>query len=195
MQTPENTQGFRDSNQPRTPETMTLAGNKLVIIDQFMLSNQEFDAELSKMDAENGSEAAGDLVKKYGGCELSLPAGKYQVERFPRESIITLVEEGFELGFAKDEAESSLENFELVGRVYIDTGCACFFDSALLGKDEFLEEFRSSKRGDNFKGSRDVLRKAGGAVRYGFRRQGDLLSVYYNSGKNIVALRVDSEAS
>jgi len=105
---------------------------------------------------------------------------------------MTLVEEGFEFGFAKEQVSESKEDFEASGRVFVNTGCTCFFDAEQLVKGEMLEKFRKARSGDDLKASRDVLRSSGGAVRYGFNRLGDELGVFLNSKKNILALWPES---
>ena len=64
-------------------------------------------------------------------------------------------------------------------------------DRELLDDIALLEKYQQLWFGGQDKACRDLLRDNGGAVRYGFHRQGDELGIYSVAGEDIICLWSD----
>ena len=197
----EGSQG-RDGQNTKQLERLEVSSGQVLIIDQFMLGNQQlFDAlpprstdiDASRWLSESGS-AVKDVVTRYGGMIISVANGTWGVLRDPQESLFVLGQLGEEtanLDRAKDVAIDARGNCAALGSVMIDTRCVVFVDAAILANSEFLAEYRKMRQSNQDKAARDVLRENGAAVRYGFRRDGDELGVFKINDGEIFALWPD----
>jgi hypothetical protein len=61
-------------------------------------------------------------------------------------------------------------------------------DRELLDDNSLLERYQQLWFSGQDKTARDLLRDNGGAVRYGFRRDGDELEVYQIPGEDVICL-------
>ena len=154
-----------------------------------MLANEQF---LSALSAAQGGERQ-SIAQRFGGCLVDLPSGTYGVFRDSQLQLIAIkVADGAEVGDGED-AEGLDSVFDEFGpdatplsSVLVDTRCLVLADASILSNAEALEEYRTLRRSDDFKGARDFLRGKGAAVRYGFNRYGDELGVYQRD--DLVAL-------
>lgn len=167
-------------------ERIQVESGSLVLIDQFMLANSQVLARLNDL-LDEEPEAKDALVKEYGGAVVSLPPDTYRIERDPFASTIVIHPEGekVEVKSLKEELEEDL------GRVFIDTRCLAMIDRELLDDISLLEKYRELWVSGKDKACRDLLRDNGGAVRYGFQRFGDELSVHADPELNLIALWPD----
>ena len=199
----EGSQG-RDGQNTKQLERLEVSSGQVLLIDQFMLGNQQlFDAlpprstdnDASQWLSESGS-AIKTVITRYGGMIISVAKGTWGVLRDPQESLFVigqLTEEITNLDRAKDVAMDARGNADPIGRVLIDTRCVVFIDAAILANTEFLTEYRKMRQSNQDKAARDVLRENGAAVRYGFRRDGDELGLFRvaDGEKEIIALWPD----
>jgi hypothetical protein len=186
-------------------EHLQVFGNKVLVIDQFMLANDQFLTQLGEIDPErqSGNELQ-LLAQKYGGCVLSMPQGVYRVYRDPMENIIVLCpggeappDSGSTNASEKDAVFdfspliNAKGNLAPIHHVYVDTRCLVFLDASLLFDQELVDQYRGFRNQGKDKEARDLLRSHGGAVRYGFNRYGDELGVFSLPEDNIIALWPD----
>lgn len=168
-------------------EKLTISSGKLLVIDQFMLANQQLRAALSKAD-----KSSDQLISRYGGSVIELRAGDYQVLRDPRAALLLVFP--YEANEASDEDPLALyeayqADLEDLTEVYIDTRCLVFSDSSLLENTEVMDEYKRLRTEQSEKEARDYLRSHGASVRYGFKQLGDSLSVKVFSGdETVIAL-------
>ncbi|MDD2941355.1 MAG: hypothetical protein PHC51_00160 [bacterium] len=155
-------------------ETLTISSGSLVLLDQFMLGNQQFFTFLDN----SGIETA---VGRFGGVIAELPNGTYRVYRDHLEQLIVVFLEPEE-GLNEDNLYDIVEHVSAArmgckaeGRVFVETRCLVLFDKVLLENKPILEQFAEMRRRREEKQSRDFLRDQGAAVRYGFERNGDVL--------------------
>ncbi|MCC6933987.1 MAG: hypothetical protein IT292_12185 [Deltaproteobacteria bacterium] len=163
---------------------MTITSGKLIIIDQFMLSNKQFHAMIAP-----GYEEANirEAVKRYCGFYVELPLGEYSVYRDPYQMIIVLAP----LENGEPDFSSIIDNHDELkasGKIFIDTRCVAFLDEDLLKDGVLLKEFTTLRLRGEDKQARDLIRNNGGAVRYGFSSVGDELTVHLSDDGKIVAL-------
>ena len=175
-------------------ERIRVDSGQILVIDQFMFANRQFDALLALEEAENPPYSLGSLkstAKSYGGAVVELEDGEYIVERFVQDSVITIAPDSIEEGTAIDYVSSNKENFQIVGSVFVDTRCVAILDAEKASSKETLSDYRDKRQKGGDKAGRDFIRKSGGAVRYGFNRLGDELGVFYSAEDNILALWPD----
>jgi hypothetical protein len=167
-------------------ERIQVESGSLVLIDQFMLANSQVLARLNDL-LDEEPEAKDALVKEYGGAVVNLPPNTYRIERDPFASTIVIHPEGekVEVKSLKEELDENL------GRVFIDTRCLAMIDRELLDDISLLEKYQDLWVNGKDKACRDLLRDNGGAVRYGFQRFGDELSVHADPELNLIALWPD----
>jgi hypothetical protein len=194
--------GGRRSRRPRSsdPRQSSVSGNQreriavesgqLVLIDQFMLANPQFLDKLLQIIDDN-SERKTDLIQFYGGQVVDLTPGTYRIERDPfAQSIIIHPED------ATPDIEGLKEQVnEDVGQVFVDTRCVAMVDRELLDDNVLLQKYQQLWFSGQDKACRDLLRDNGGAVRYGFHREGDELGVYSVPGEDVVLLCSDVNES
>jgi len=189
---------YRSSRRPRRsdPRQSSVSGNQreriavesgqLVLIDQFMLANPQFiDKLIEIIDDDSGRKT--DLIKFFGGQVVTLTPGTYRIERDPfAQSIIIHPEDSSpEVEALAEQANSSL------GHVFVDTRCVAMVDRELLDDSSLLQKYQQLWFSGQDKACRDLLRDNGGAVRYGFHREGDELGVYSIPEEDIVFLWSD----
>lgn len=166
-------------------ERIQVESGYMVLIDQFMLANPQFLEKMRDSIDEDFSVKDG-IIKDYGGSVVELAPATYRIERDPYAFNIVVHPDG-----DKPNTRDLLEGqSESLGQVFIDTRCIAMFDRELLDDSDLLEKYKDLWFGGKDKACRDLLRDNGGAVRYGFQRQGDELGVY-KVGDNIVALWPD----
>ena len=73
----------------------------------------------------------------------------------------------------------------------IDTRCVAMVDRELLDDGNLLQKYQQLWFGGQDKACRDLLRDNGGAVRYGFHRQGDDLGIYSVEDEDVICLWSD----
>jgi hypothetical protein len=144
-----------------------------VLIDQFMLANQQFIEKMAAIIDED-TQVKNQLIREYGGKVISVSRGTYRIERDPFAYTIVVHPEG-ETPEAADIVKDATEQ---LGEVNIDTRCLAMLDRELLDDNSLLERYQQLWFTGQDKACRDLLRDNGGAVRYGFRRDGDELGVY-----------------
>ncbi len=164
-------------------ERISIESGDLVLIDQFMLANGQF---IDKMAAvlDEAPEVKNQVIREYGGKVISVTRGTYRIERDPFAYTIVVHPEGDSLG----SAEAVKDATELLGEVNIDTRCLAMLDRELLDDNALLERYQQLWFSGQDKTARDLLRDNGGAVRYGFRRDGDELGVYQIPGEDVICL-------
>jgi hypothetical protein len=167
-------------------ERIAIESGDLVLIDQFMLANPQF---IEKITAALDSDAAvkNEIIRDYGGTVITLNRGTYRIERDPFAFTIIVHPEGQEV--EKDDVQGDAT--EALGRIFIETRCLAMVDRELLDDSSLLEKYQELWFSGQDKACRDLLRDNGGAVRYGFRRDGDELGIYQVPGQDIVALWPD----
>jgi hypothetical protein len=148
-------------------ERLEVTSGQVVVADQFILANpllRDLNAEQFK-----------NKALEFGAVIASLEVGTYSVLRNPYDKKVLIAP----LGSSNDEFTFAAEDFSPAGDVEVDTRCLILFDAALLNDSEFIASYRKfwSEGVDGQKNSRDLVRTKGGAVRYGFSRQFEKLSV------------------
>ena len=179
------------STVSKTTEIFTISSGQVVIIDQFMLGNEQFLSRLTEL---NDRSVLKEAVETYGGCLLTLDAGDYEVFRDPIKAVMLICDAASReagRGNAKElgeDEESEVEAmFDAVldnkgelspsARVFVDTRCVVFIDAQCLFDSELISKYKGYRKAGEEKKARDLLRSRGGAVRYGFNRFGDELGV------------------
>lgn len=191
-----NYSGPRRDRHKRNPVQASESGNKreriaiesghLVLIDQFMLANPQFVDHLAELiDAE--PDTKNSLVEKFGGIVVELDPGIYRIERDPFKYSIIIHGERDDT----DQEDIKGESTEDVGHIFVDTRCLAMIDRELLDDSVLLQKYQQLWFNGQDKACRDLLRDNGGAVRYGFNRNGDDLGVYRVPGKPIICLWPD----
>jgi hypothetical protein len=148
-----------------------------------MLANQQFIEKMAAI-VDEETEVKNQLIREYGGKVISVTRGTYRIERDPFAYTIVVHPEG-------DTPQSSdvlKDATEELGEVNIDTRCLAMLDRELLDDTSLLERYQQLWFSGQDKACRDLLRDNGGAVRYGFRRDGDELGVHQIPGENVIAL-------
>jgi len=177
-------------------ERLAVVSGQVVLIDQFMLSNQQFLAPCGPLlGARARIEELRGVVHKFGGALIELEPGDYRVYRDPLAQTFAIVSTASDLGnleigigvslaTQRDIPRKVMEHFlrergvaTPAGRVFVDTRCVVAFDLELLRDRETVAEYGELKRSNKDKESRDLLRERGAAVRYGFAPRGDELAV------------------
>ncbi|MFN8391082.1 MAG: hypothetical protein U0136_12400 [Bdellovibrionota bacterium] len=172
---------------PKQPEQLKVSSGQVMVIDHFMLANQQFLSALPQQDqgtpeewVRAGAKEIRLAVERYGGALLQVEAGDWGVNRDPQATAFTLGRFG---GDPSGETERSamLEargNATPIGRVFIDTRCVVFVDAGILANRPLLDDYRRMRQEGEDKAARDLIRENGAAVRYGFNRDGDELGVF-----------------
>lgn len=170
---------FNSGNQR---ERISVESGFLVLIDQFMLANQQFTEKLSSLvDADPAEKDA--LIEQFGGKVVELPPGLYRIDRDPYKMLIVVHPDG-ESPKLKD-----FESSEDSPSVFIDTRCVAMIDRELLDDYSLIEKYQSLWLSQQNKACRDLLRDNGGAVRYGFSRESDELEIATASEEHALVLR------
>lgn len=164
-------------------ERIAIESGDLVLIDQFMLANPQFIERMAKVIDED-TEVKNEVIRDYGGKVITVTRGTYRIERDPFAYTIVVHPEG-ESPRASDIVKDATESH---GEVNIDTRCLAMLDRELLDDNTLLEKYQQLWFSGQDKACRDLLRDNGGAVRYGFRRDGDELGVYQVPGEDVVCL-------
>jgi hypothetical protein len=156
----------------------------LVLIDQFMLANPQF---IEKMTAaiDASADVKADVISEYGGKVINVTCGTYRIERDPFAYTIIVHPEGDSLDSASEVVKEATDT---VGDINVDTRCLAMLDRELLDDSSLLERYQQLWFSGQDKACRDLLRDNGGAVRYGFRRDGDELGIYQVPGEDIICL-------
>ena len=158
----------------------------MVLIDQFMFANPQFVERLLAM-VDEAPEKKTELVEDFGGSVVQIAPGTYRIDRDPFAlSIIIHPEDDSPKGDNIAELATSHE-----GNVFVDTRCVAMIDRELLDDSSLLQRYQELWFGGQDKACRDLLRDNGGAVRYGFNRQGDELGIYRIPGENVICLWPD----
>lgn len=167
-------------------ERIAVESGFLVLIDQFMLANPNFVDKLIEI-IDSDAEKKTELIQYYGGQVISLTPGTYRIERDPFAQSIIIHPESNEV----DSASLSEKARTNLGNVLIDTRCVAMIDRELLDDSNLLQKYQQLWFSGQDKACRDLLRDNGGAVRYGFHRQGDELGIYTVDNEDIVCLWSD----
>lgn len=164
-------------------ERIAVESGFLVLIDQFMLANPQFiEALAAIVDADPCEKDT--LIQKYGGSVIEVEPGTYRIERDPYAFSIIIHPEGVQpvvQGLSEQAKDSGK-------RVFVDTRCLAMIDRELLDDSALLDKYQQLWFSGQDKACRDLLRDNGGAVRYGFQRNGDDLGVYFVPEDQIVCL-------
>lgn len=149
-------------------ERLEVSSGTIVAIDHYMPACPAFRKVLEQQ----GIEAA---VKDFGGVTCALENGSYSVLRNPYEKQMVVcplgsIDEGFRV---------EPQDYDLQGKLLVDTRCMLLLDAALLKDSELLSSFRALwiEGSEGQKKARDLIRSRGGAVRYGFSRGSDEIFV------------------
>jgi hypothetical protein len=168
-------------------ERIAIESGYLVLIDQFMLANPQFIERLPALvDAEPA--AKDELIEEFGGSVVQLEPGTYRIERDPFAFSIVVHPEGKRM----TQEELTEQAKDTSKRVYVDTRCLAMIDRELLDDASLLEKYQQLWFSGQDKACRDLLRDNGGAVRYGFQRNGDELGIYLVTGEDVLCLWPDA---
>ena len=165
-------------------ERIAVESGDLVLIDQFMLANPQF---IEKMNAalDESAEIKCDLIREYGGKVISVSCGTYRIERDPFAYTIVVHPEDGEINDAPEVVKEATDS---LGDINVDTRCIAMLDRELLDDNALLERYQQLWFSGQDKACRDLLRDNGGAVRYGFRRDGDELDIFQVPGEDVICL-------
>lgn len=164
-------------------ERIAIESGDLVLIDQFMLANPQFIEKMATV-VDEDTTVKNEVIREYGGKVIAVTRGTYRIERDPFAYTIVVHPEGDSLE-APDMVKDATET---LGDVNIDTRCLAMLDRELLDDNSLLERYQQLWFDGQDKACRDLLRDNGGAVRYGFRRDGDELVVFQVPGADIICL-------
>jgi hypothetical protein len=180
--------GARTSSTLVSKERIQLESGRLLLIDQFMPANELFREGVEK--AGDNLENLEEIVRKFGGEVVKLEPGTYKIARDPFKFFMAIYPETGE--FREQELDKSMK---AIGTVNVNTRCLALVDLELLNDTEFLKQYSNLWYQGKDKKCRDLLREAGGAVRYGFNRHGDELGVHVFREANRVYLWPTVESS
>lgn len=164
-------------------ERIAVESGDLVLIDQFMLANPQFIDRIAAV-VDDTPEVKNQVIRDYGGKVITVARGTYRIERDPFAYTIVVHPEGD----SPEAAELVQDATEELGEVNIDTRCLAMLDRELLDDTSLLERYQQLWFTGQDKACRDLLRDNGGAVRYGFKRDGDELGVYQIPGEDVICL-------
>lgn len=164
-------------------ERIAVESGNLVLIDQFMLANPQFIEKMTQNPDADMAER-NEYIKKFGGATVALEPGTYRIDRDPFAYTIVIHPEELEF----DLQELKQRAGDCLGKVFIDTRCIAMFDRELLDDADLLHKYQDLWFKEEEKACRDLLRDNGGAVRYGFQRYGEELSVHVLTEENIVCV-------
>ena len=164
-------------DKSKSQEKLVVTTGSVVCIDQFMLANKQY----LELVAQQGSPA--EAAKRYGGAIFDFPEGEYLVFRDPKLQIVAIAKDADSACVEEDEGLGGvIESFGPSAHsdsvVRIDTRCLVIADSSILSNQDLIAEFSSLREAEKEKEARDLLRKEGAAVRYGFNKWGDELSLF-----------------
>ena len=165
-------------------ERIAIESGDLVLIDQFMLANPQFIEKISAA-LDESADVKSDLIKEYGGTVITVTCGTYRIERDPFAYTIIVHPEEESLEAAPEVVKEATDN---IGEINVDTRCLAMLDRELLDDKSLLERYQQLWFSGQDKACRDLLRDNGGAVRYGFRRDGDELGIFQVPGADIICL-------
>lgn len=165
-------------------ERIAIESGDLVLIDQFMLANPQFIEKIAGA-LDESAEVKTDLIKEYGGTVINVTCGTYRIERDPFAYTIIVHPEDESVEGAPEVVKDATES---VGEINVDTRCLAMLDRELLDDSSLLERYQQLWFSGQDKACRDLLRDNGGAVRYGFRRDGDELGIFQVPGADIICL-------
>ena len=163
----------------------------MLVIDQFMLGNEQFWGPIFKTGA-----SLSDQLSRFGGQVEAVDSGTYQVLRDPRRKMMILSQELGEQDPDEifEKVLLKLDSIHSEKTVFIDTRCVVFCDSSLLKDEQILVEFTRLRKEGKDKEARDFLRSKGAAVRYGFNPHGDELAIAQIDEPAVIALWPDISA-
>jgi hypothetical protein len=165
-------------------ERIAIESGDLVLIDQFMLANPQFIGKMSAA-IDESPEVKCDIIGEYGGKVINVTCGTYRIERDPFAYTIIVHPESDSLEAAPEVVKEATDT---VGDINVDTRCLAMVDRELLDDSSLLERYQQLWFSGQDKACRDLLRDNGGAVRYGFRRDGDELGIFKVPGEDIICL-------
>jgi hypothetical protein len=185
--------GRGDRHSRRHPRQSAESGNQreriavesgdLVLIDQFMLANPQFIEKMAAI-VDESADVKSNLIEEYGGRVISVTCGTYRIERDPFAYTIVVHPEGD----STEAPEVVKDATETLGEINVDTRCLAMLDRELLDDTSLLERYQQLWFSGQDKACRDLLRDNGGAVRYGFRRDGDELGIFQVPGEDVICL-------
>lgn len=163
-------------------EELEIRSGKMLLVDQFMLGNAQFQRSLGVGGAPDGVLPENHL-RDFGAAVVSLDPGRWKVFRFPREQAFIICRMDTHEDVLPAMLEEALHAFppgKAPGkeRVYIETRCIVFLDWQLVRDADLLEKFSSLRKAGRDKEARDLLRESGAAVRYGFSQDSDELGIF-----------------
>jgi hypothetical protein len=179
----------RNGSNGNERERIAVESGFLVLIDQFMLANQQFAEEVGKL-LDAAPEAKDAVINKFGGRVVELTPGTYKIDRDPYACSIIIHQDDE----TPDVEELKGRKDKDFGSVFVDTRCLAMIDRELLDDSALLEKYQSLWFSNQEKACRDLLRDNGGAVRYGFNRLGDELVVMGDSENDQVLLLAEKPA-
>jgi hypothetical protein len=165
-------------------ERIAIESGDLVLIDQFMLANPQFIEKITGA-LDESADVKSDLIKEYGGTVIKVACGTYRIERDPFAYTIVVHPEDDSVEAAPELVKEATES---VGEINVDTRCLAMLDRELLDDSSLLEKYQQLWFSGQDKACRDLLRDNGGAVRYGFRRDGDELGIFQVPGADVICL-------
>lgn len=174
-----------DSGNQR--ERISVESGTLVLIDQFMLANPQFIAEI-KGTIDSPPEAKNNIIAAFGGVVVDVTPGTYRIDRDPFKYTIMIHPDGEQADINDILASAPQKR----GQVDIDTRCLAMIDRELLDDHPLLDKYSQQWQDFKEKTCRDLLRDNGGAVRYGFGRFGDSLGVYCSEESGVISLWPDN---
>jgi hypothetical protein len=176
----DNVNSFDSGNQR---ERITVESGQMVLIDQFMLANPEFTKEINRV-IDGSQEEKNAVIKEFGGYLIELKPGVYRIDRNPYN--MTIFVHLDTIPFKRDDYK--IDEAESIGNVYIDTRCVAMIDRELLDDLGLLEKYQQLWFEEQTKACRDLLRDNGCAVRYGFSKSNDDLSIKLFNNTNVICL-------
>jgi hypothetical protein len=180
-------------------ERLLVKSGKVLLIDQFMLSNQQFVSLFENATEDEFLPALSQAATAYGGLVESVEPGEYLVFRDPFQSTMVVCSH-LSCPILGDVPQGELslellvpkkEYFRPIGRVFVDTRCLVFVDAIELRGGELLGAYSRARATGDEKRARDLVRESGGAVRYGFNQLGDELAVFRRADDDCLALWPD----
>lgn len=162
--------GQRTSSSSK--ERISLESGYLLLIDQFMPACDLFLKDFETV-RDGTFDQKVEVIRKYGGEVVSLEPGEFKIARDPYKFYMAIYPEKGD--FSESELDKSMKP---VGEVLVNTRCLALMDWELLNDTDFLNQYSSLWNSGKDKKCRDLVREAGGAVRYGFNRHGDELGVH-----------------
>ena len=155
------------------------------MIDQFMLANPEFISAYAEIVDEPVAKKVA-LVQRFGGVVAEVTPGTYRIDRDPYRFSIVIHPEHI------SASKASIEDGESAGTLCVNTRCLAMIDRELLDDSSLLDKYQQLWFSGRDKACRDLLRDNGGAVRYGFSRFSDDLSVTIDRSENLLVLAPES---